>query len=178
MYKAPKPHIYGTAGPSKGGLSASMVSPTTPKVATPTGPTFSPAAEAAYNTSVGDYDTANKLTHAENLYQQGHLSQEYGIDDASNPFSKMKMLQQAFERDQGNTATSFASQGQFSSGAYASNKKLGETNYAADQDALHRAYDSSKHDLQYSNTQSDAVATSGKNQAALQRLLAMLGMAQ
>lgn len=134
--------------------------------------------EAQYNQAVGDSDLANNLTHTENLYQQGKLSQEYGIDDASNPFSKMKMLQQSFERGQANTATGFASQGQYFSGAYNSNKKFGEDNYKADQDSLHRAYDSSKHDLEYSNTQSDAAATSGKKNAALQKLLAYLGLPQ
>jgi hypothetical protein len=96
----------------------------------------------------------------------------------TNPFSKMKLLQQSFERDKANQGTSFAAAGQAFSGAYDSNKQYLSDNNLQNVDRLQRDYKSAKHGLDYSNTQSDDQYNSTTANAALQRLIQQLGIGQ
>lgn len=164
--------LVGKAGPSVGGLGAGLVKPLTKP---PPVVEFSPVAQAMYNATVGNAKTENSNLHAENLWQTQSLSNEYGIDDVSNPFSKMKMLQQSYERDKSNQGTTFASQGQFFSGAYNSNKEFLRQGNLADQDALKREYSRAKHAYAYSNIRGDAAETAAGQSANAQRLFDNLG---
>jgi hypothetical protein len=55
--------------------------------------------------------------NAEAAYQHANISNEYGIGDSSNPFSKAAMLQESYNRSKLGTTNSLAAQGQLYSGA-------------------------------------------------------------
>jgi hypothetical protein len=154
-----------------GALGQAKAHPPTPYTTPP-----NEALTGAYNQSVADSAYSRDLQINENKYQRGQLSQEYGIDDASNPFSKMVMLQEAYERNKANTDTGFASQGNYFSGAHDSNQALLTHGLAADKDSLAREYKSAKHGLDYSDQQANASYGTSTNAAALQKLRDLLGL--
>lgn len=97
--------------------------------------------DARYEQTVGGINRDRDQTLAELNAQELAAKQDFGFDDPSDPFNKLKMLEKAFqERQRGNT-TNLAARKQLYSGALQNAQNAAQGGFSQDRDALRRSYD-------------------------------------
>jgi hypothetical protein len=158
------PHLGNAAAPGFTSAPASAA-------AGPSAPPIDPAFEA-YRAAAGRNVA---VSDAEAKYQLGSLSNEYGIGDTSNPYSKAALLQESYNRSKLGTTNSMASQGQLYSGALQNAQGENDRNYSINSDALKRAYGNATHAVRYGQAQTYANNAIGVDSSAFQSLLNSLG---
>jgi hypothetical protein len=157
----------GVLRPGNAANTAGNPGPSTPS-APPPDPTYEAyRASAGRNISVGN---------AEAAYQHANISNEYGIGDSSNPFSRAAMLQESYNRSKLGTTNSLAAQGQLYSGAMINAQNENQHQYSIQNDALQRAYGAAQRSVtlgQAQNYANNAIGVSDQGFAALLRSLGM-----
>jgi hypothetical protein len=142
-------------------------------------------AQAQYQT--GKVRQQYGVDDASNPYSEmANLRYEYGIGDASNPYNRAKMLEKSYQETKAGNLNTFASQGQLYSGAYSKTAADVETKRGADEtvlqrgfsqgnDAIQRAFADAMQGIQYGRAQSAAENALGVDDATYQALLRALG---
>ena len=158
--------MLGTAT-TTGSLGKGLASPASSPAS---GPPIDPAFEA-YRAAAGRNVS---LSDAEAKYQQGALSNEYGIGDSSNPYSKAALLQESYNRSKLGTQNSVGGN-QIFSGSYQNAQGENDRNYSIGSDALKRAYGQASHGIQYGQAQTYANNALGVDSEKFNALLRALG---
>lgn len=101
-------------------------------------------------------------------YQQDQTTKQYGIGDTTDPFSNMKLLQQAYDQHKQAAGNQMAARGQLYSGAYQNAQNNETTNFNQSSDALTKKYNAAINGInqqkaQASLTQADTNATADYN---------------
>lgn len=73
--------------------------------------------------------------------EEGRAKQEFGFDDASNPFSRQALLRQQISNQQRGTTNAMAARGQLYAGSYATAQTRDTRNGDIATDSLRRSYD-------------------------------------
>lgn len=135
-----------------------------------------PPPDPAFLAQQAQAQLAMGLGNAWDTYQRGQIENDYGLGaDASNPYSRAKLLEQSYQQNQRGANTSYASQGQLYSGAYQNAKDYNARNYAVGQDRLQREYQGAKDQITKGSL--DRYSQYGSLAGAdLQSLLKQLGL--
>lgn len=116
------------------------------------------------------------LSDADALYQNTQIENSYGLgSDTSNPYSRAKLLENNYQRQQRGTQIGLAQQGQLYSGAMQTAQDENTRNYSMGYDQLARGYG----DAKYQNTRAQlgtyAANATGVDQEKFNALLRALG---
>lgn len=151
--------------PSIAGIKPAAASPASPSPVQPLDP------NVVNQQIIGQRDVA--LSDLYSTWQQTNLDQQYGYgaSGAANPYSDAAKLQTNFQRSVLGTTGSYASQGQFNSGAYGRAQDENARNYAIADDASRRAYNQASGQNQFSQLQAYANAGTGIDSAEFQAML-------
>ena len=113
-------------------------------------------------------DTAN--SEAEVTAQEANVKQDYGFDDASNPFNRAAMLQRSYTESRTRATNSYASQGQLYSGALQNAQDQNRFGYDKGHDSLRRDYNSQLAALKSRRAQIQAEAEQRRVDAEYERV--------
>lgn len=102
---------------------------------------------ANYETQINQADTNLGETQASLNAQRLRLQNDYGIDDTSNPFSRMQQLRDQLQRNQAFNQNSYASRGHLYSGALQQARDETTRGFQQGQDSLERSYQSALADF-------------------------------
>lgn len=135
-----------------------------------------PPPDPAFLAQQAQAQLAMGLGNAWDTYSRGRVENDYGLGaDASNPYSRAKLLEQSYQQNQRGTDSSYANAGQLYSGAYQSAKNYDARNYAIGQDRLQREYQGAKDQITKGSL--DRYSQYGNLAGAdLQSLLKQLGL--
>lgn len=141
-------HAVGTAraqSPSPTHVASPGAHVASPAPATTTPAPASPASplpwDARYEQTVGGINRDRGNALAGLTAEEQRAKQEFGFDDPSNPFNRLKMLEQSFQNSQRGNTNSFANQGQLYSSALQDTQDATQKGYSQDRDTLRRSYD-------------------------------------
>ena len=95
---------------------------------------------AAYDSKVSAINTGLQNTLAAYGNDENRIRQTFGFDDTTDPFSRARMLQRAYEQRQAGNTNSYAAAGQLYSGALNRQRANTLTDYQADENALRNQY--------------------------------------
>ena len=109
-------------------------------------PSYTPPANtpppwnAGYETSVGRLGRDRDEALGEATYQEQRAKQAYGFDDASNPFSRARLLERSYRQNVNRSTNSYARGGQLYSGSL--NRAQAQNRFANEQqtDVAQREY--------------------------------------
>jgi len=87
------------------------------------------------------------LGNAWDTYSVGQLNNEFGFGDTSNPYNRVRMLEDSYKHQQAGTTNSYAAQGQLYSGAIQNARNSNATGYARGYDALQRQYQGARNQI-------------------------------
>jgi hypothetical protein len=125
---------YGAAQPS------TPVAPATP----PVGTVYGQPQPQPFDTTYENQTALNRRnldqTGVDLDQQQSGLRRAYGFDDASDPFSRMALLRQAYENRARGAGNAMAARGQLYSGAYQNAQDQTALGFEQDTDATRKAY--------------------------------------
>lgn len=128
-----------SANPATPGASAA---PPPPAAAVPATPAYTPTPwDGNYESTVANINRRRSEALAGLNYEETRTKQDYGFDDPSNPFNRLKMLERSYQQSKAGAGNSMAAGGQLYSGAYQQAQDqlaFGETQ---DRDSLRRSYD-------------------------------------
>ena len=100
------------------------------------------------------------LGEISDTYQRTQLSNQYGIGDTTNPYSRAKLLEESYKGSRASTTNSYARQGQLYSGALQTAQQGVTSKYNKDNDAMQRAYQDSRNKIAQGRL--DRYASSGQ----------------
>jgi hypothetical protein len=75
------------------------------------------AYDAAYDEELAAYRRRLQREQSNIAYERGRTQQEYGFEDATDPYSRARMLERAYTQRRAATTTGLAARGQLYSGA-------------------------------------------------------------
>ena len=132
-----------------------------PPIAAPPVQPQDPVSEAKKSNLTRSYND----TSAAIDYDEGRVKREYGFDDASNPFSRARLLQQSFENRQRATTNTLAARGQLYSGALVNQKAIDQRGYDTSYDQLRTGYQDALQSILQRRTQARTALDSGTIEA-------------
>jgi hypothetical protein len=112
----------------------------------PASPTALPS-DATYQARVGHIQTSLGNTQADLAADENRLRVRFGIDDASDPFSRARQLEEQYSNQRRGTLNSMAAAGQLYSGALQNAQNYNRRNFEVSQHAMRQEYDDLMADL-------------------------------
>jgi len=153
------------------------VAPVAPPTAVPTTAPRPPVAmpwDTNYETRVSGINRSRDTELASIQDDENRAKQEYGFDDLSDPFNKLKTMERLYQQSKAGAGNSMAAGGQLYSGAYQqAQNQLGYAE-AQDRDSLRRSYDDVLGGLQQRRLGVKTEAEEDISEADYDRILAAL----
>lgn len=125
---------------------------------------------ARYDTSMAGLGRDRDLATSNLDYNQQRVTQDYGFDDPSNPFSRAALLERTYQQQRSGTLNSYAGAGQLYSGALTRARDADRFNYEQGRGALRGSYDETLRDLAVRRLEAQNTYQSGAEGAEAQRL--------
>lgn len=176
-----------------GSLIAANSGMTQPRpVPTPAPPAPKPtdAWDTAYETAKTNADHDRTSNLARITYDEGRSGRDYGFKfgygadgfvdmnsiavDTSDPFSKMSLLQKAYEDTKRSSANSYAAQGQLYAGSYANQQNSDAFGYSQGSDSLTKAFTDSIKGSGFNRVQTQSDYDTTVSNAGYAKLAALL----
>lgn len=148
-----------------------------------------PRVQANYDSTVGRLRQQREDTYSQLGYQDLRAANDYGFKvdfhdhvadaiptfDPTNPFSKMALLQRAFEQGRKGDETNYAAQGQLFSGAY--QRQVGERQFGQDAntDALKKAFQDAINNSNQQRHNAELTYGQGESDANKEMLRILMG---
>ena len=126
--------MFGRAPKTPSGYTGPGMATSPPILNQPPGTQFDPIQQAR-NSQIGA-NLSEQLGYLDQ--QQRDTIREFGLDDPTDPFSRARLLQQMFQRQQRGNTNSFAARGQLYSGALQRAQNTSSLSYLQQQDSLRK----------------------------------------
>ena len=97
--------------------------------------------DTRYETRVGEINRGRDDSLAGLQNDENRIKQDFGFDDPSNPFNRLKMMERMYQQSKTGTTNSMAAQGQLYSGALERQQDDLSFRESGDRDSLRRNYD-------------------------------------
>lgn len=160
----PKP---APGAPAKGLIPAKGLSPAAP----------SPAPlpwDSNYENTIDAINLTKTNSLAGLANEETGVKQQYGFDDLSDPFSRLKQMQLRFSQQKDATTNGMAAAGQLYSGALANQQDADQHNYDVDYDQTRRDYQSALDGIAQRRTAATDQATNDAGTADYNRTMTAL----